>query len=253
MVGFLRRGRGGLRLRQLDPRRGAARRGTRAPSRSPASSPPTSARSSARARDRSAGWRCRATRKDIARRPTRRCSTCSPRTTRCAAGSPRRRSASPSRDCRRGSAGSATASATSAGVAFNDLVADGRGRRPDRHRPRPPRLRLGRLAVPRDRVDARRLGRHRRLAAAQRAASTRRRARRGSRSTTAAASASGARCTPGRSCVADGTALAAREDPPRAHERPGHRASSATSTRATSSPRRWPRREGVRVPMREGP
>ena len=42
-------------------------------------------------------------------------------------------------------------------------------RAPDRDRPRPPRLRLGRLAVPGDRGDARRLRRDRRLAAAQRA------------------------------------------------------------------------------------
>ncbi len=39
----------------------------------------------------------------------------------------------------------------------------------DRDRPRSPRLRLGGLAVPRDRVDARRLGRDRRLAAPERA------------------------------------------------------------------------------------
>ena len=45
----------------------------------------------------------------------------------------------------------------------------GRGRRPDRHRPRPPRRGVGRIAQPRDRGDGRRLGRHRRLAAAQRA------------------------------------------------------------------------------------
>ncbi len=38
-----------------------------------------------------------------------------------------------------------------------------------RHRPRPPRLRLGRLAEPRDRGDARRLGRDRRLADPERA------------------------------------------------------------------------------------
>ena len=38
----------------------------------------------------------------------------------------------------------------------------------DRDRPRPPRLGLGRLAVPRDRGDGRRLRRHRRLAVAQR-------------------------------------------------------------------------------------
>src|ERR1019366_1031454 len=41
--------------------------------------------------------------------------------------------------------------------------------RPHRARPRPPGLRLGRLAVPGDRGDGRRLGRHRRLAAAERA------------------------------------------------------------------------------------
>ena len=55
-----------------------------------------------------------------------------------------------------------------AGVRFNDMVADGRVSRADRHRPRPPRLRLGGLALPRDRVDGRRLRRDRRLAAAQR-------------------------------------------------------------------------------------
>ena len=43
-----------------------------------------------------------------------------------------------------------------------------RDQRADRDRPRPPRLRLGRLAVPGDRGDGRRLGRDRRLAAAQR-------------------------------------------------------------------------------------
>ena len=49
---------------------------------------------------------------------------------------------------------------------------DGRLRRAegaDRDRPRPPRLRLGRLPVPRDRVDGRRLGCDRGLAAAERA------------------------------------------------------------------------------------
>ena len=43
-----------------------------------------------------------------------------------------------------------------------------RAQRPGRHRPRPPRLRLGRVAVPRDRGHGRRLRRDRRLAAAQR-------------------------------------------------------------------------------------
>ena len=56
-----------------------------------------------------------------------------------------------------------------AGLAFNELVASGRGEGADRHRARPPRLRLGRLAEPRDGGDARRLRRDRRLAAAQRA------------------------------------------------------------------------------------
>ena len=69
----------------------------------------------------------------------------------------------------------------------------------DRDRPRPPRLRLGRLAVPGDRGDARRLRRDRRLAAAQRAGQHRERRLAGCRSTTAAASASAARSTPGRS------------------------------------------------------
>ena len=43
-----------------------------------------------------------------------------------------------------------------------------RDQRPDRHRSRPSRLRLGRLALPGDRIDGRRFGRDRRLAAAQR-------------------------------------------------------------------------------------
>ena len=66
----------------------------------------------------------------------------------------------------------------------------------DRHRPRPPRFRLGRFAQPRDRSDAGRLRRRLRLAAAQCAAQLRLRARPGCRSTTAAASAWGSRSTP---------------------------------------------------------
>ncbi len=46
----------------------------------------------------------------------------------------------------------------------------GRAQGADRDRPRPPRRRVGGLALPRDRGDARRLGRDRRLAAAERAA-----------------------------------------------------------------------------------
>ncbi len=54
-----------------------------------------------------------------------------------------------------------------------------RDQRADRDRPRPPRLRLGRLPLPGDRVDARRLRRDRRLAAAERARQHRLRVRRG--------------------------------------------------------------------------
>ena len=87
--------------------------------------------------------------------------------------------------------------APAARAALQRMVAERRDQRPDRDRPRPPRLGLGRLALPRDRVDARRLRRDRRLAAAERARQHRLRARPGSASTTAAASASAARSTPG--------------------------------------------------------
>ena len=101
--------------------------------------------------------------------PTRPCSTSSRRTSRSPAGSSMAAREGPvPGPARRASAGSARASATSPACAFNDLVAERRGRRADRHRPRPPRLRLGRLALPRDRGDARRLRRDRRLAAAER-------------------------------------------------------------------------------------
>ena len=86
-----------------------------------------------------------------------------------------------------------------AGVALQRPRRPRRDQRAGRHRPRPPRLRLGRLAVPRDRGDGRRLGRDRRLAAAQRDGQRRQRRDAGSRSTTAAASASAARSTPARS------------------------------------------------------
>ena len=52
-----------------------------------------------------------------------------------------------------------------AGLAFNELVARGEVKAPIVHRPRPPGLRLGRLALPGDRGDGRRLGRDRGLAA----------------------------------------------------------------------------------------
>ena len=85
-----------------------------------------------------------------------------------------------------------------AGERFNDMVADGELARAAGHRPRPPRLRLGGLALPRDRGHARRLRRHRRLAAAQRHGQRRLRRLLGLASTTAAASAWAARSTPAR-------------------------------------------------------
>ena len=59
------------------------------------------------------------------------------------------------------------------GLAFNEMVAKGELKAPDRHRPRPSRFRLGRLAQPRDRSHEGRLGRRLRLAAAQCAAQQR--------------------------------------------------------------------------------
>ena len=53
------------------------------------------------------------------------------------------------------------------GLAFNEMVARGRTEGAHRHRPRPPRFRLRRLAEPRDRGDVRRVGRRVRLAAAE--------------------------------------------------------------------------------------
>ena len=203
-------GRRGLRLRQLDPRRGPARPATRAPSTSPASSPPTSGRCSARARARSAGRRCPATRR-TSRAPTRRCSTCSRRTSR----SHRWITPGAGAGALPGPAGAhLLAGLRRARQGRRAVQRAGRLRRDqraDRDRPRPPRLRLGRLAVPRDRGDGRRLRRDRRLAAAQRHGQRRQRRDAGCRSTTAAASASAARSTPGRSCVADGTELAAQK------------------------------------------
>ena len=86
-----------------------------------------------------------------------------------------------------------------AGAARAALQRDGPLRRAegsDRDRPRPPRLGLGRLAVPRDRGHGRRLRRDRRLAAPERARQHRLGRHPGCRSTTAAVSGSGARSTP---------------------------------------------------------
>ena len=55
------------------------------------------------------------------------------------------------------------------GLRFNEMVRTGEVSGADRDRPRPPRLRLGGIALPRDGGDGRRVRRDRRLAAAQRA------------------------------------------------------------------------------------
>ena len=66
-----------------------------------------------------------------------------------------------------------------AGCDLQRAGAHRQGQGADRHRPRSPRLRLGRLPLPRDRGHERRQRRHRRLADPQRAAQHRRRARAG--------------------------------------------------------------------------
>ena len=153
MVGFMDTRRRGVRLRQLDPRRGPQgrlRQGLRLP-RLRSRLHPAAVLGGARAR--SAGRRCPATRR-TSTPPTARSWSCSPTTSTCAAGS--RWPASevafqglPARICwlgygERHRAGS-------------EVQRDGGLRRAvgaDRDRPRPPRLRLGRLAVPGDRGDA---------------------------------------------------------------------------------------------------
>ena len=185
------RRRGRLRLRQQPPGPGAGRPASRTPSTTRASSRRSSGRSSARV----AGpfrWAALSRRPGRHRRGrTGRSSSCSPTTRGSAAGSrwPRRRSRS--RACRPGSAGWATASGRGPALAFNELVAARRGQRADRHRPRPPRRGLRRLA---------RTARRRRWPTAptrsptgrsSTRSSTPRPARRGSRSTTAAATGIG--------------------------------------------------------------
>jgi urocanate hydratase len=147
--------------------------GSTTPSRSRASSRSTSARCSARARAPSAGWRSPATPRTSTRhRP--RVLELFPEKSRCAAGSarPAERVAVP---------GPARAHllarlrrARQGRPRLQRAGAHGQGQGADRHRPRPPRLRLGRLAQPRDRGHARRLRRHRRLAHPQRAGQLRR-------------------------------------------------------------------------------
>ena len=120
-----------------------------------------------------------------------------PRRTRtCTAGSTWRASASSSRACPRASAGWAWASATRPALAFNEMVASGELKAPDRDRPRPPRYRLGREPQPRDRSDEGRLATPSPTGRCSTRCSTPRAARRGYRSTTAAASAWATRSTP---------------------------------------------------------
>ena len=178
------------------PRRSSA--ATSAPSTTPASSRPTSGRCSARAAGRSAGPRCPAIR-PTSPPPTRPSSTSSPRTSRCArwmkmAAEKVQFQGLPARICWLGQG-----ERHLAGLRLQ------RPRRPPA-RCRAPIVigrdhldtRLGRLALPRDRGDARRQRRDRRLAAAERDGQRRLRRVAGSRSTTAAASASAARSTPAR-------------------------------------------------------
>ena len=122
------------------------------------------------------------------------------------------------------------------GLALNELVRARRREGADRHRPRSPRHRIGRLAQPRNRRHARRQRCHRRLADPERAAQHLVRARPGSRCITAAASASDTRCTPGMVIVADGIARGRREAAARADVR--SRASAWCATPMPDIPRR---------------
>ena len=163
-------GRGHLRLRQQPsrarwPTTGACAR----PSTSPASCPPSSARSSAAARARSAGPRSPAIR-PTSPRPTRRCWRPFPENDALArwirqAQERVQFQGLPARIC-----WLEYGERAEMGLRFNWLVKHGKVARADRDRARPPRHRLGGVAQPRDRGDAGRLRRHRRLAAAQRAA-----------------------------------------------------------------------------------
>ena len=163
------RGRRGVRLRQLDPRRGQARPGTtRAfdfPGFVPAYIRPLFCEGKGPFR-----WAALSgDPADIAATDAADPRAVPGERVAAPAGSGWPGSGCTSRACRPGSAGWATASGTWPGCAFNELVAAGEVAAPDRDRPRPPGLRLGRLAVPGDRGDGRRLGRDRRLAAAERA------------------------------------------------------------------------------------
>ena len=184
------------------------------------------------------GRRCRATRPTSCA-PTGRSSSCSPTTPGCAAGSRWPRRACRSRACRPGSAGSATASGRGPGSPSTSSSRTRRGLRADRHRARPPRLGLGRVTEPRDRGDARRHRRGRRLAAAQRA-----REHGGGRHLGVDPSRRRGRDRLLASTPAWSSSPTARSSRPRSSSGCSRRtrrwASSATSTRATSARSRSP-------------
>ena len=244
------RRRRGLRLRQLDPRRGPAGRlrpRVRLPRLRPGLHPPAVLRGQGPVPLGGALRRPQGHRTP----PTGPCWTSSPTTTGCRSGCAARRSGSRSRGCRPGSAGSATASGTRPGCGSTSWSPPASCQRADRHRPRPPRLRLGRLALPRDRVDGSTAPTRSPTGRCSTRWSTPRPARPGCRSTTAAASASAGRSTPARSRSPTAPTLAAQKlarvltnDPGMGvirHVDAGYdRADEVAGER------------GVRIPMREG-
>ena len=137
------------------------------------------------------------------------------------------------------------------GPALQRDGAHGRGVGADRDRARPPRLRLGRLALPRDRGDGRRLRRHRRLAAAQRAGQHRRRGATWVSIHHGGGVGIGRSIHAGMVCVADGTDLAAEKLDRVLTTDPGMgviRHADAGYERAIEVADE----RGVRLPMREG-
>ena len=149
-AGLQGHGRADLRLWQQHPPGSQGRRASPTPSTSPASSRPMSARSSAAASARSAG--CALSRRSRGHLPHRR------RVKELIPDDPhlhrwldmaRERIAFqglPARICWVG-----LGQRHRLGLAFNEMVRNGEVSGADRHRPRPSRQRLGRLAQPRDR------------------------------------------------------------------------------------------------------
>ena len=135
------------------------------------------------------------------------------------------------------------------GLRFNEMVRSGELKAPDRDRPRPPRLRIGGLALPGDRAmadgsDA--IADWPLLNALVNTAS-------GASWVTihhGGGVGIGRSIHAGMVCVADGTDLAEQKLERVLTADPG-RASCATPTRATTGPSPSPRERGVRIPMRE--